>query len=176
MEQRTQLNEVVQLLLYEGGDIMACRKRLERLFRDQNVRFSVAKHEEEYSAQRVAGLLHIPGQQLAKVVMVKADDTLAMLVVPAPERVDLAKAKKALRADKVELAPEQDFGECFPDCEVGAMPPFGNLYDIEVYVDRSMSTQNQIAFPAGTHREIMRVAYRDFERLVEPTLADLCRG
>ncbi len=155
---------------------MACRKRLERLFREESVRFSVSRHEEAYSAQRVAGMLHIPGQQLAKVVMIKANDQLAMLVVPAPERVDLAKAKKALKADRVELAGEKDFASCFPDCEVGAMPPFGNLYEMDVYVDRSLSTQSQIAFPAGSHREIMRVAYADFERIVEPVLADLCRG
>jgi Ala-tRNA(Pro) deacylase len=166
----------VTLLLYEGGEIMAVRKRLERLFREEGVRFSVSRHDEVYSAQRVAGMLHIPGRQLAKVVMVKADDKLTMLVVPAPDRVDLNKVKKALKADRVQLAGEKDFGPCFPDCEVGAMPPFGNLYEMVVYVDRALSTQNQIAFPAGTHREIMRVAYSDFERIVEPVLADLCRG
>jgi Ala-tRNA(Pro) deacylase len=155
---------------------MACRKRLERLFREEGVRFSVSKHDETYSAQRLAAELHIPGRQLAKVVMVKANDELAMLVLSAPDRVDLDKVRRAVKADRVQLAAEQDFAPCFPDCEVGAMPPFGNLYEMNVYVDRPLSTQNQIAFPAGTHREIMQVAYSDFERIVEPVLADLSRG
>jgi Ala-tRNA(Pro) deacylase len=155
---------------------MACRKRLERLFREQGVRFSVSKHEETYSAQRLAAELHIPGRQLAKVVMVTADDDLKMLVLAAPDRVDLTKVKRAVKADRVQLAAEQDFAPSFPDCEVGAMPPFGNLYDMDVYVDRPLSTQRQIAFPAGTHREIMQLAYADFERIVEPVLADMSRG
>jgi len=154
---------------------MAARKRLERLFREEGVRFSVSRHDEAYSAQRIAGMLHIPGRELAKVVMVKADDKLTMLVVPAPDRVDLNKAKRALRADRVQLAAENDFAPCFPDCEVGAMPPIGNLYELDVYVDRALSTLSQIAFPAGTHREIISMAYADFERIVQPVLADLCR-
>jgi len=154
---------------------MAARKRLERLFREQGVRFSVSRHDEAYSAQRIAGMLHIPGRELAKVVIVKADDKLTMLVVPAPDRVDLNKAQKALKVDRVRLADENDFAPHFPDCEVGAMPPFGNLYEMDVYVDRALSTQSQIAFPAGTHREIVSIAYADFERIVEPVLADLCR-
>lgn len=155
---------------------MACRKRLERLFREEGVRFSVSRHDEAYSAQRIAGMLHIPGRELAKVVMVEADNKLAMLVVPAPDRVDLNKVKRVLKADRVQLAAEKDFAPCFPDCDIGAMPPFGNLYEMDVYVDRALSTQDQIAFPAGSHREMMRVAYSDFERIVEPILGDLCRG
>jgi len=155
---------------------MACRKRLEKLFREEGVKFSVSKHAEAYSAQRVAGLLHIPGRQLAKVVMVKADGELTMLVLPAPYRLDFAKAKKALKAKNVQLAKEEEFANLFPDCEVGAMPPLGNLYNVVMYVDRTLTTQPEIAFPAGSHREIMRVAYADFERIAQPTVADLSTG
>ena len=155
---------------------MTCRKRLEKLFREEGVKFSVSKHAEVYSAQRVAGLLHIPGQQLAKVVMVKADGELAMLVLPAPYRLDFAKAKKVLKAKNVQLAKEEEFANLFPDCEVGAMPPFGNLYNIALYVDRALTTQPAIAFPAGSHREIMRIAYTDFERIAQPTVVDLSAG
>jgi Ala-tRNA(Pro) deacylase len=153
--------------------MMTCRKRLEKLLREHKVEFSVSKHAEVYSAQRLAGLLHIPGQQLAKVVMVKADGELVMLVLPAPYRLDLAKVKKVLKAKNVQLAREEEFADVFPDCEVGAMPPFGNLYDLAVYVDSALTNQPEIAFPVGSHREIMQVAYAGFERTAQPTVADL---
>jgi Ala-tRNA(Pro) deacylase len=152
---------------------MTCRKRLEKVFRDENVKFSMTKHSEVYSAQRVAGLLHIPGEQLAKVVMVKGDDKLAMMVLPAPHRLDLVKVKRVLKAEAVRLAREEEFAHLFPDCEVGAMPPFGHLYGVPTYIDRTLSTQLQIAFPAGSHREVMQVAYADFERTAKPVVADL---
>jgi len=151
---------------------MACRKRLEKLFREEKVKFSVLKHAEAYSAQRVASLLHIPGRQLAKVVLVKADDALVMLALPAPYRVDFAKVRQVLKTENVRLAREEEFADLFADCEVGAMPPFGNLYNLDLYVDRTLSTQPEIAFPAGSHREIMQMAYADFERIAQPTVAD----
>ena len=154
---------------------MSCRKRLEKLFRAENVRFSVIKHAEEYGAQRVAGAAHIPGQQLAKVVMVYADDQPAMLVMPAPYRLDMAKVRRALGAKQVRLAGETEFAPMFPDCEVGAMPPFGKLYGVPVYVDRTLSAQTQIAFRGGSHREIFQVAFADYERTADPEFADLCK-
>jgi len=155
---------------------VTCVKRLEKLFHEKKVKFSVAKHAEAFSAQRVAGLLHIPGQQLAKVVMVKADDQWAMLVLPAPYKLDFAKVKKVLKAADVRLAREEEFAGLFPDCEVGAQPPFGSLYNLPVYVDRTLTIQPEIAFPAGSHREIMQIAYADFERIVQPTVADFSAG
>jgi len=151
---------------------MTSRKRLEKLFREEEVKFSVSKHAEAYSAQRVAGLLHIPGERLAKVVMVKADEELVMLVLPAPYKLDLAKVRKVLKTTNVHLAREEEFTNLFTDCEVGAMPPFGNLYDLPLYVDSTLTTQPEIAFPAGSHREIMQIAYADFERIARPTVAD----
>jgi Ala-tRNA(Pro) deacylase len=154
---------------------MSCRKRLEKLFREENVRFSVIKHAEEYGAQRVAGVVHIPGQQLAKVVMVYAGEQPAMLVMPAPYRLDMAKVKKALSTKGVRLAGEGEFTSLFPDCEVGAMPPYGRLYGIPVYVDRTLSAQSQIAFRAGSHREVFQIAFADYERTADPEFADFCK-
>jgi Ala-tRNA(Pro) deacylase len=151
---------------------MTCRKRLEKLFREENVTFKVVKHEEAYSAQRLAGLLHIPGGQLAKVVVVRADDQWCMLVLPAPYRLDMPSVKRTLKAKQVRLAEEDEFANLFPDCEVGAMPPFGNLYDVPLYIDRALAMQSEITFPAGSHREVMQVAYADFERTAQPVVGD----
>jgi Ala-tRNA(Pro) deacylase len=155
---------------------MTCRKRLEKWFREERVKFSISEHAEVYSAQRIASVLHIPGQQLAKVVMVKANEELVMLVLPAPYRLDLAKAKKVLKVSTVNLAKEEEFAHLFPDCDLGAMPPFGNLYNLPVYVDRGLTLQPEIAFPAGSHREIIRIAYADFERIAQAKVADLSTG
>ncbi len=151
---------------------MTCRKRLEKLFREENVKFKVVKHEEAWSAQRLAGLLHIPGEQLAKVVMVRGDDQWYMLVLPAPNRLEMPKVKRMLKAKEVQLAKEEEFANLFPDCDVGAMPPFGNLYDVPVYVDRALTMQSEITFPAGSHREVMQLAYADFERTAQPVVGD----
>jgi len=152
---------------------MTCRKRLDKLFRQEKVKFTVTKHAEAYSAQRVASLLHIPGRQVAKVVMVKADDQLIMLVLPAPFRLDMDKVRDVLKARQVRLAREEEFANLFSDCDVGAMPPYGNLYGLAVYVDRDLTTQGQIAFPAGSHLEIIQLAYGDYERTAAPIVAAL---
>ncbi len=151
---------------------MTCRKRLEKMFREENVKFKVVKHEEAWSAQRLAGLLHIPGGQLAKVVIVQADDRWCMLVLPAPNRLDMPQVKRVLKAKEVRLAKEEEFSSLFPDCDVGAMPPFGNLYGVPVYVDRALTMQSEIAFPAGSHHEVMQVAYADFERTAQPVTGE----
>jgi Ala-tRNA(Pro) deacylase len=152
---------------------MTCRKRLEKLFRDAKVRFSVSKHAEAYSAQRVAGVLHISGEQVAKVVVVRAGEEWVMLVLPAPLRLDFAKVKKVLKTTDLRLAKEEEFAALFPDCELGAMPPLGGIYNLRLYVDRTLTTQPEIAFTAGSHREIMHMAYADFEQVAKPTVADL---
>ncbi len=147
---------------------MTCRERLERYFRENGVRYDVQSHPEVYTAQEVAAVEHIPGRFMAKVVLAVVDGTLTALVLAAPNRIDIPKLKAALGAREVRLAREQEFAASFPDCEVGAMPPFGNLYQVPVIVDRSMIDDPKIVFNAGTHRETMAVAYEDFERLVAP--------
>lgn len=114
---------------------------------------------------------HLPGRMLAKTVMVLADGQMVMLALPAPYQVDLEKAAAALGVDEARLAEEEEFADTFLDCEVGAMPPFGNLYGVPVYVEKTLAEDETIVFRSGTHTETMSVSYSDFERLVEPTVA-----
>ena len=154
---------------------MDCKERLQIYLREQGVFFQSQQHPQAFTAQEVAGSEHVPGKLFAKVVMVKADGKLAMLALPAPFVVDYGKAKAALHAKEVRLAEEGEFDSAFPDCEVGAMPPFGNLYDLPTYVDRSLAEDETIVFNAGTHTETMSVKYADFARLAKPVVAQFAR-
>jgi Ala-tRNA(Pro) deacylase len=141
-------------------------------FLDNNhVRYSTLSHSVAYTAQEIASLAHIPGKELAKTVMVKLDGKLAMAVLPASNQVDLEALKKAAGAKEVRLSTETEFKYQFPDCEPGAMPPFGNLYDMPVFVDEALTRDKEIAFNAGTHRELIRLTFEDFNRLVQPKTA-----
>jgi Ala-tRNA(Pro) deacylase len=145
-----------------------------REFLDRNqVKYLVISHSVAYTAQGIAALTHIKGKELAKTVMVMVDGKLAMAVVPASFRVDLHRLKKYLKADTVELASEQEFRDRFPDCETGSMPPFGNLYGMDVFADDTLAEDHEIAFNAGTHRELVRMSYDDFVRLAKPVVIPL---
>jgi Ala-tRNA(Pro) deacylase len=138
-------------------------------FLDANaVKYVVISHSKAYTAQGVAAVSHISGKEVAKTVIVKLDDALAMAVLPASYQVDLPALRHATGTQIAELASEREFKQHFPDCETGAMPPFGNLYGIPVYVDESLTADKEIAFNAGSHYELIRMAYLDFERLVGP--------
>jgi Ala-tRNA(Pro) deacylase len=143
--------------------------RLQHYLHEQHVPFETIHHARALTAQETAASAHIRGSELAKTVMVKLDGRLAMVVVPADHRVHIDLLRDVTGANSAELATEAEFSDRFPDCEVGAMPPFGNLYNIDVYVDDSLATADaKIAFNAGTHTDVMRIAYREFERLVQP--------
>jgi Ala-tRNA(Pro) deacylase len=152
-----------------------CKDRLEGYLRENRVPFEAQHHPRVVTAQEVAASEHVPGKMLAKTVMVIADGKLTMLALPASYQVDLEKAAAALGAGEVRLAQEEEFEGTFADCEVGAMPPFGNLYDVSVWVDETLAEDETIVFRAGTHTDTMSVEYADFERLVEPTVADFAR-
>jgi Ala-tRNA(Pro) deacylase len=137
---------------------------------DRRVPYEVIPHSPAYTAQGVAAAAHVKGLELAKTVIVKVDGAFAMAVLPAPYKVDFDKLKAAIGSDQVDLASEAEFQSLFPDCELGAMPPFGNLYGIDVYVAQSLTQDEQIAFNAGTHTDLIRMAYRDFEGLVKPKI------
>jgi len=154
---------------------MNCKERLDAYLRENKVPFQVIHHPLAYTAQEVAAAEHVPGKMLAKLVMVFADGKLVMLALPAPHRADLNKAAVALGAREVRLAHEEEFAAAFPDCEVGAMPPFGNLYDLPVYVDNALAEDETIIFSAGTHTDTISMKYADFERLVKPTVAAFAR-
>ncbi len=151
---------------------MKCRERMEKYLRENGVGFEVKTHEQAFTMQEVAAALHVPGNQVAKVVIVCADDKKVMLVLPAPYRMNIDLVRKMVGAKKARLAKEEEFGDLFPDCATGAMPPFGNLYSVPVYVDRSMGEEPDMVFRIGTHRETMKIAYTDFLRLVQPVVGD----
>jgi Ala-tRNA(Pro) deacylase len=134
----------------------------------KKIKYTSIKHSEAFTAQEIAASAHIPGRQLAKTVMIKIDGELAMAVLPAPFKVDFKDLKAGIGAKKVALASEDDFKDLFPDCEIGAMPPFGNLYELKVFMDGSLGDEIEIAFCAGTHSELIRLAYKDFAKLVQP--------
>ena len=133
------------------------------------------KHPPAYTAMEIAAAAHVPGKELAKTVIVKLDGKMTMAVLPSKYRVDLERLRTACRAGSVELATEEDFVRTFPNCDEGAMPPFGNLYDMDVYVAARLSGDEYIAFNAGTHTELVRMRYRDFERLVNPKVLAFAR-
>ena len=138
-----------------------------------NIRYVTITHSIAYTAQGIAALTHTKGRELAKTVMVKMDGALAMAVVPASWHVSLDLLKQGSGARAVELAGESDFFNRFPGCETGAMPPFGNLYGMEVFADEALAHEKEIAFNAGSHRELIRMAYDDFARLVNPRIMRL---
>jgi Ala-tRNA(Pro) deacylase len=145
-----------------------------RDYLDQHeIQYVTISHSPAYTAQRIAELTRIPGKELAKTVIVKIDDKFAMAVLPASRRVNLEHLKEAIGADEVSLSSETEFNELFPDCEVGAMPPFGNLYDMGVYVAEQLTEDEEIAFNAGTHSELVKMSYNDYANLVTPQVVAL---
>ena len=151
---------------------MKCRERMENYLREKRVGFEVETHEQVFTMQEVAAALHVPGNQVAKVVIVCADKEKVMLVLPAPYRMNVDLVRDMVGAKKVRLAKEEEFADLFPDCATGAMPPFGNLYGVPVYVDRSMAEEPDMVFRIGTHRETMKITYADFIRLAQPVVSD----
>ncbi len=144
-----------------------------RAFLDAHgTKYVVISHSKAYTAQGIAAIAHISGKELAKTVVVKLDGDLAMAVLPASYQVDLEQLRERTGVSAAELATEREFKQHFPDCETGAMPPFGNLYGIPVYVDETLTLDREIAFNAGSHFELIKMSYRDFERLVKPEVMD----
>jgi Ala-tRNA(Pro) deacylase len=143
-------------------------KKLREFLDANKIKYSVITHSIAYTAQEIASLAHISGRELAKTVMVKLDGRMAMAVLPASRKVNLALLEASAKSKTVALATEGEFRDLFPGCEAGAMPPFGNLYGLPVFVDEDLSKDEEIAFNAGTHHELIRMSYADFARLVQP--------
>lgn len=143
--------------------------RLKDFLDEQHVKYVTIGHSPAFTAQEIAAMAHIPGKELAKTVVVKIDGELAMVVTPASEQVELDNLKESLGASDIDLASENEFKDSFPDCETGAMPPFGNLYGMDVFVSQTLREDEEIAFNAGTHSELVRLPYSEFQRLVHPT-------
>ena len=152
---------------------MTCKEKLEAYLRERQVPFEMQQHRATFTAQDVAAIEHIPGKLVAKVVIAFADANMIMLVLPASRRVDLARVREEIGAQEVVLAGEREIAVTFPDCEVGAMPPFGNLYGLPVCVDTALAEDETIVFNAGTHTDTMSLKYVDFARLVQPKVAHI---
>jgi Ala-tRNA(Pro) deacylase len=144
-------------------------KKVREFLDSKKIKYVKIVHSMAYTAQEIAAASHIPGNELAKTVVVKLDGKMAMAVLPASYKVDFDLLKKASGAKKVELAGETEFKDMFPECEVGAMPPFGNLYGMPVFVAASLAEDEEIAFNAGSHTELIKLKYKDFDDLVQPT-------
>lgn len=148
-------------------------KRVKDFLTQNKVHYLSVTHPQAYATREISHLSDISEHAFAKSVVVQAGDQKIMIVLPASERVEFEKLKKILHKNNVELVPEDAFLALFPDCEIGAMPPFGNLYNLQVYVDKNLSKNQDIAFNAGNHTELIKMRYQDFEKLVKPILITL---
>ena len=149
---------------------MPAKKLMEYL--DSNeVRYVTINHSLAYTAQEIAEAAEVPGKELVKTIIVNIDGEMAMAVLPASFRVDPELLKKAAGANESEIVGEDEFEGRFPGCELGAMPPFGNLYGMKVFTDETLAEDEEIVFNAGSHRELIRLSYADFEKLVDPVVA-----
>ena len=149
------------------------KERLEVFLRDAGAQFETHAHSPTYTAQEVAEVEHVPGITVAKVVMVMADGELAMMVLPAPYRLDTIKTAAVVGAKDVRLATEDEFSPAFPGLDVGAMPPFGDFCNVPTYVDESLAEDDYIVFQAATHTDAIRMKYADYAGVAQPIIADI---
>lgn len=147
--------------------------RVREFLDTHSAHYETVRHPLAYTAQEVAASAHVPGKEIAKTVIVSIDGKLAMAVVPASKKISLSRVKEEMHAHRVELATERDFKDKFPECDIGAMPPFGNLYGMEVLVAPILREDREISFNAGSHTELIRISYAEFEDLVHPRVADI---
>ena len=148
-------------------------KKLKTFLDQHHVKYTIVQHAPAYTAQEIAATSHVSGKEFAKSVVVKVDGKMALLVESANQKVNFDHFKKFLKNGEVELASEFEFETQFPECELGAMPPFGNLYDMEVYVSENLTHEKNIVFNAGDHSELIKISFQDFERLVKPKIISL---
>lgn len=149
--------------------------KLTRYLDEHNVKYTKIQHSPAYTAQEIAASAHIPGRDLAKTVIVKLDGDMKMIVMPASEIVDMERLRHETGARQIEIANESEFRDRFPESDVGAMPPFGNLFNMDTIVTDSLTSDREIAFNAGSHSELIRMRYSDFERLVAPKVLPVGR-
>jgi Ala-tRNA(Pro) deacylase len=143
-----------------------------KYLKSSKVKFQLRHHPARFTAQEVAAAEHVTGEEVAKVVIVKAGEKFAMFVLPATCVVEMTEVRKVLGAKDVCLATEAEIAEIFPDCEVGAMPPFGAEYGVDMYVERRLAADPEILIPAGTHEDSVLMSWRDYERVAKPRVAD----
>lgn len=147
--------------------------RIKSFLNERNIRYAVIEHSPAYTAQEVAASAHIPGREMVKTVIVEVEGKPSMVALPATNRVAIDDLKRIIGSEDVRLAHESEIERLFPDCETGAMPPLGNLYNLDVYVHPALAASEMIAFNAGSHVSLIRMAYADFEKLVKPKVLTL---
>jgi Ala-tRNA(Pro) deacylase len=152
---------------------MAIAENVAGLLKSSGIAYEILKHPQAFTAQEVAATVHVTGKEVAKTVVVNVDGKFAMAVIPAPHKVSLRLLKELLGAKEVRLASETELTQLFPDCEVGAMPPFGNLYNMPVYISTAFKDRTELIFNACTHTEVIKISYADFERLVQPRIGEI---
>ena len=154
---------------------MALLEKLRVFLDQQHAEYTHTEHPQAYTAREVASAEHLPAREMAKVVMVFGDEGYHMMAVPANRLVDFHEVRLALGLTHARMATEEEIGRLFPDCELGAMPPFGNLYSIPVYMDNSLAGEEIICFNAGTHRDVIHMRTSDYRDLVSPAVISLAR-
>lgn len=152
---------------------MPITRRLKELFDREKISYEVYNHPLAYTAQEIAQRQHFSGDQMAKVVMLQVDGQLVMAVITGNQKIHLPTVCESLAARDARLATEDEFTSRFPECEIGAMPPFGNLFDLPVYVDPQVAEDESIYLNAGNHAQTVRIRYKDFVRVVEPRVVRL---
>ena len=143
-------------------------QQIKEYLEKKHVKYATINHPTAYTASQTAQAAHIPGKQMIKVVVIKADEKLAIVALPAHENIDINALRKLTKAKKVVLAHEYEFNEQFPGCDVGAMPPFGELFKMEVYMAESLTKQNWLACNAGSHSDLLKIKGDEFLKLVHP--------
>jgi Ala-tRNA(Pro) deacylase len=151
-------------------EAMSIPKRIRMYLDSQEVPYEWLKHSEAFTAQEVAHALHLSGKRLAKTVVVEADSRMVMAVLPASHRLVMSELRGVVEAREVKLLPEEELEKIFPGCDLGAIPPLGDLYGMDVWVDRTIADQEEIVFNAGTHADAVRMKYHDFSALVKPRI------
>ena len=147
-------------------------KKLKEFLDRENVKYISIKHSSAFTAQEIAASAHIPGKELVKTIMIKINGKMAMAILPASYKIDLKLLQEITGAENVRLAGEAEFKDKFPDCEVGAMPPFGNLYNMDVFAAQSLEDDDEITFNACSHTELIKLSFKDFKRLVNPKIVE----
>lgn len=150
--------------------------RIKEYLQENNVAYQIIPHLNVYTAQEVASVAHISGKEIAKTIILKVDGQMVMAVLPATDKVDLQCFCEVMRTTHVEVAEEEEFQNIFWDCELGAMAPLGPLYNMDVFVSKRLTEDDQIAFNADTHTDLVRISYHDFEKLVNPKIFDFSKA
>jgi len=148
---------------------MSIARRVKEYLEENRIPYTHCTHRLAYTAQEVAAAQHVPGREMAKTIVIKSDERFVLVILPAVRKIDMKALRSELPFKHAELATEREFASLFPDSELGAMVPLGNLYRLPVYVDQSLSADENIVFNAGTHVDTIKMKYADFERLVQPT-------